>query len=375
MKHITHIITGLGNGGAEMMLFKLLENIDRSKYNIKVISMMDKGIMGDKIEKLGVEVYCLNIKRGLGSFFNFSAINRAVNIIKDADIVQTWMYHADLFGLVTSKIAGVDKVIWGIRRANLDYKQNRKALIIIAKINAFLSRSKRVYRIISCSKKASEVHTRYGYKGDKIITIPNGFNLSMFKEIENSRMILEEELGLNGSDRIVCHVGRWNAMKDYQTLVKCIKLTLERNKDIKFVLCGTDIDESNYELKELIIENDIDLNRIYLLGRRDDIPIIMSASDILVLSSVGEGFPNVIGESMACKTPCVVTDVGDCAFIVDEYGKVVEKQNYVGLSDSILYMINMEKQDLNKLGADCRNRILNNFDIHNIVSMYEDLYK
>lgn len=368
MKKIVHIITGLNNGGAEMMLYKLLCNIDRSKYSIEVISMTDEGVLGSKIRDLGIKVHTLNMKRGVPTF---SSIKKTVNIIKEVDILQTWMYHSDLLGFVAGKIAKIDKIIWGIHHSNLDKDKNKRLVLIIAKINSYLS--KYVYKIVSCSKYATSKHVQLGYCESKFVNIPNGFDLSMYHKQENSKQVLCRELCIDENQRIVCHVARWDKLKDYETLTSALALLKNKLPDTHFVLCGTGIDKSNEELLRMVEAKNI-LENTHLMGRRNDVPLIMSASDILVLSSSGEAFPNVIGEAMACETPCVVTDVGDCKFIVGRYGISVEKENPEKLAEAMEEILILDQENLNTMGRLCRERVIKDFEIKKVVRMYTELY-
>src|SRR5699024_11044651 len=156
--NITHIITGLNMGGAETMLYKLLKYGNRDKYTFKVISMMNEGVYGEKIKGLGIQVISLNMKQGRPSLKGFIKAKKA---IRNTDIIQTWMYHADLFGYLLYKTSKVKKLIWGIRRNNLDTSLNKKSTIYIAKLNSLLS--KRVDTVVSCSLKAKETHLDFGY--------------------------------------------------------------------------------------------------------------------------------------------------------------------------------------------------------------------
>ena len=100
----------------------------------------------------------------------------------------------------------------------------------------------------------------------------------------------------------------------------------------------------------------------------------MSASDVFVLSSIGEGFPNVLGEAMAYETPCVVTDAGDSRYVVGELGKVVNIGDYKALAKEILYMLDLPKNELEDLGKKCREKVINEFELNKVVKMYESLY-
>lgn len=369
MKKIIHIITGLGNGGAEMMLFKLLENTKNNKSKIEVISMMDEGIMGEKIEKLGIKVHTLNMNRGIP---NLSGIKKAKKICENANIIQSWMYHADLFSFIVSLFVKPQKLIWGIRRSNLEKDKNKKSTLLIAKINSFLS-NRVVNKIVSCSKIATEVHSDYGYCKEKIVTIPNGFSLEKYKYFKEAKEKIIDELKINKNNKILTLVGRWNILKDHNNCLEALKILKEKRDDFTMIFCGTGVDPTNKELVRMIKEKKLE-NNVIILGRRKDIPNIMSATDIYISSSSGEGFPNVVGEAMACECPCIVTDVGDSAYIVGDTGIVIPRQNSELLAKGIDKLLNLKEIERKELGKLARQRIMDNFEISKVVSLYEKLY-
>lgn len=365
---VIHIIVGLNVGGAETMLYKLLKYSDRSMFDFEVISLMDKGVYGPKIEELGIPVHTLGIKRGS---INILALKKAKHIVKDADIIQTWMYHADLLGYFIRKYSKGQKLIWGIRHSNLEKKYNKKLLLIIAKLNAFLS--KKVDLVISCSKNASQIHQKFGYNSSKMIIIPNGFELETFQQNQQAKNSVKNELCIPTEQQLMVHIGRWNAQKDYPNLIKAIKLVQLERPDVNFLLCGTDIEEGNKDLTRLISEIGIKKS-IYLLGKRNDIPRILSSADGVISSSLGEGFSNVIGEAMACEIPCVVTDVGDSGYIVDKFGIVVPSRDPVKLAEAILNLSRKSDKEKKELGRKARERIMNEFEIKKIVNKFEEQY-
>ncbi len=356
-------------GGAETMLYKLLKYVNNEKYDVSIISMMDEGVYGEKIRDLGFKVICLNMKQGIPTINSFI---KARKHTKNTDIIQTWMYHADLFGYLLFKFSSAKKLIWGIRRSNLDPNLNKKSTIAIAKINSKLS--KKVDAIVSCSIKAKEVHSEFGYYDRNMIVIPNGFELTEFSKDLQGKLKLSMIVGRGEDIPYILHVGRWNNLKDHKNLLSALyKL---KNKGIKFhaVLVGPNIDEENKDLANLL--NDFSLNNnVSLLGRRNDITTLMSGADIFVSSSIDEGFPNVIGEAMACETPCVATDAGDSAYIVGNTGKIVPTRNSTALATSILEMLDLPKFERNKLGLLARQRVNDQFDIHKVTSQFEELYK
>lgn len=365
---VTHIVAGLNIGGAETMLYKLLKYIDRDKFDISVISMMDDGFYGSKIRDLGFQVVPLNMKQGRPSV---SGLFTAKKHLHDTDIIQTWLYHADLFGYILYKISKVKKLIWGIRRSNLDKDSIKGLTLMIAKINSKLSRN--VDAVVSCSIKAKETHTRLGYFPENLIVIPNGFELNEFNTISYSREKLQEITGVKKNKPIIAHVGRWYYLKDHENFLKALKIVKQKKVDFHAVLVGKDITEDNYEIIDMLKKYDLTSN-VTLLGRRNDIPLLMAGSDIFVSSSSGEGFPNVVGEAMACETPCVVTDVGDSAYIVGDTGSVVPSKNSLALSKGMIELLSLSKEARATLGSLARQRIIDKFDIYKVTNQFEDLY-
>ena len=142
---------------------------------------------------------------------------------------------------------------------------------------------------------------------------------------------------------------------------------------MKLILCGNQLTADNAELVELIQYYGL-VNDVYLLGQRDDIPEIMSALDIFILPSLSEGFPNVVGEAMACKKYCIVTDVGDSAFLVGDTGAVVEPGNPVAIANSIEQYTKLSEVEKSYYGEKARERVLENFDIKKIVLQFDRLY-
>ena len=365
MKRIIHIITGLGSGGAEHMLYKLLKYSDKDKYYHEVISLLDEGIYGKKIEKLGIRVHCLKLnKKNL-----VTSLIKAISISRNFDLIDTWLYHADLFGFIIGKVLLRKKLIWNVRHSNLDKQANKSTTLKIVKMNSIIS------RFVDCitynSNKALENHIKFGYKNKNSVVIPNGFELDKFKFKFESRIKIREELGLKEDQKVIITVGRWDVQKDYYTLMKALSEVKEYNKDFKMIMCGTNLDYSNKELTRLIDEYELKDN-IILLGRREDIPDLLSAADIYVSSSLGESFSNSIGEAMACELPCIVTDVGDSKLIVGDTGQVVSPKDYIDLSKKILKYLLSSKLRVN--GKQARIRIKKNYSISEVSLKFKLLY-
>lgn len=362
---MVHIITGLGSGGAENMLYKLLKYSDRNQYYHEVISLMDAGIYGNKIENLGIMVHCLNLnKKNI-----IRSLIKSKNICKNCDLVDTWLYHADIFGFIVAKILLRKKLIWNIRHSNLDKDANKPRTLRIVKLNSILS--KHVDCITYNSNKALENHLEVGYTDKNSVVIPNGFELDKFKFDLEDRIKTREELGLSEEDKVIITVGRWNIQKDYYTLLKALNELKKQNLKFKMIMVGTDLDSSNEELLDLINKYGLEEYMI-LLGRRNDIPSLLSAADIYISSSLGESFSNAIGEAMACELPCIVTDVGDSRLMVGDTGKVVNSGDYIGISKALLDYLEDNSLCRNKKA---RIRVLENYEIKAVSKIFEENFE
>lgn len=361
MIKIIHVIAGLGSGGAENMLYKLLKYSDKERFHHEVISLIDEGVFGAKFKNEGIKIHSLKIsKRNF-----FASLLKAREICKDFDIVNTWLYHADIFGFIISKILLNKKLIWNIRHSNLDKDVNKKMTLNIIKINSFLSR--KVDCITYNSQKALKTHSFFGYKNKNNIVIPNGFELNKFKYDANKREIIRKELGVNDECKVLITVGRWDVQKDYDTLIKSLNEVKKKHRNFKMIMVGTNLDKNNTELLDLIIKYDLMENMI-LLGRRNNVNELLSAADCYISSSLGESFSNSIGEAMACELHCIVTDVGDSKYIVGETGIVVPAGNYSELAGRIYELL--EKQKIYK-NSHARDRIMNKFNISFVINIFE----
>lgn len=370
---ILYLITGLSTGGAEMMLYKLVSSMDRDKFEMQVVSLTDIGPIGKKIEDLGIPVRPLGMARGIPDprmVFKLTKLLR----LDTPDLIQTWMYHADLVGGLAAKMSGGIPVIWNIRHSNLNPEGNKKTTLWTAKACAILS-SLLPSKIVCCSHASKEVHSRLGYNENKMIVIPNGFDLNAFSPSKDARQAIRKELGLAERTMLVGLVARYDPQKDHKNFFQAAGILHKNYPKVHFLLCGDGVTWDNPILKTWIDEADV-RPVTHLLGRRDDMSSLQAAFDIASSSSsYGEGFPNVIGEAMACGVACVVTDVGDSARIVGDTGLVVLPKDPDALALAWKELVEIGKDKRQKLGHDARLRIRENFSLLSVVKRYEELYK
>ncbi|MGE7941020.1 glycosyltransferase [Lysinibacillus xylanilyticus] len=354
----------MGFGGAETMLYRLLQSVDRDLYEVDVICLTEMGVYGELIQQqLNMNVYICDLRANfLRSFL------KCFKVCKNSDIIQTWMYHSNLLGYLISRVRR-KKLIWGIHHSNLDKKENKWTTILIAKLCARLS--KKVDIIISCGPKVKEIHEEIGYDCHQHKVIVNGINTDLFKPSVKRQYYFEH---FNVENRhILLHVGRWDPLKDYKNLIASLQLLRLERQDFYMFLVGFEIDANNRELLQMIKEAHLE-DVIFLLGGRDDISQLMSAADLFVLSSSGEGLPNVLVEALASGTCCITTDVGDCKYLVREFGETVTAKDANALAQAINKALNYSSKQYAKKAKLGREHVLANFNIKEVIEQYQSLY-
>jgi glycosyltransferase involved in cell wall biosynthesis len=365
------IITGTDVGGAQAMLYNVITRLSPT-FEPHVISMIETGSIGYKLRALDVPVESLNMRPGMPNPVALIHLVRQLRRLKP-DVVHTWMYHADLMGGIAARLAGGSALAWCIRHSNLVPANNRPQTLAVVRANAFLSH--RVPdRILCCSEAARNSHVAFGYAPEKIVVVPNGFDITRFKPDPNARLSVRAELGLPLDTALVGSIGRWEPQKNHAGFFSAAAELHLRRPDVHFLLAGQGVDGGNQTIQRALAANGL-ASVTHLLGQRNDTPRVIAALDVLASSSHGEAFPNVVGEAMASGVPCAVTDVGDSSYIVGDTGRVVHSGDMDGLAHAIDSLLEMSVEASRTLGARARARAAEHFEIGKIVRQYEAFYE
>lgn len=372
---VLHIITGLNQGGAESALFRLVSFNKSDAIKNIVVSMISTGVYGSKLEANGIPVYALDMPRGR---ITLKGVRLLCKILKKTkpDNIQTWMYHADLFGGVIARLNGHKNISWGIVNFNLSPAITGRSTRLTAKLCALVS-GIIPKKIISCSERAVTAHQGIGYDKNKFITIPLGYDLNEFKPYPEKNEDIRKLWGVLANEIVIGCVARWDPQKDHRNLFMAMDNLKITYPQVRCVLVGPGMNSQNRELVEIINAVYKGKSQIILAGLSDNIAAVMSSFDIHVLSSLGEAFPNVVAEAMACGTPCIVTDVGDTALIVGSTGWVVPPANADALSLAIGNAVECitDTVSWNKRKEDCRERIFQNFSMQQMINSYEIVWE
>ncbi len=371
-RKILHIVNNLAYGGAEMMLYKFLLQSNRQNWQPFLICLNQEGGLKQKFEELNIPIEIVGLERGKATLKDLFQLVNLQKKIKP-DLVHGWMYHSDLASTISTFLANPQTpVVWNIPHSLSSIKNEKKSTARVIRLLSILSWCPQ--KIIYNSKTSAKQHEKIGYQESKSLPFPDGFFVDTFVPSTSAYQQLRQELNLPSDAIIIGRIARYHPMKDYSNLLNGAVKLLKNNPQVHFVLVGPNIDNNNAELTKQIQELGIN-NNIHLLGIRADTPMLNVGFDIACTTSAwGEGFPNVVGEAMSCGVPCVVTDVGDSAWLVGDTGLVVPPCDSNALAEAWEKLITNPKlrQDL---GAKARQRIVDNFALAQIVSNYENLYE
>jgi len=365
---VLHIISSLDLGGAESIMYQLIQLSD--PLNSVVVSIRDSGAYGSRLENLGVEVICLNAHGVNSTFFCMAKLWK---IIKgnDYDLIQTWMAHANFLGGLLA--FGLRKpVVWGIHASTLEAKSPLLTRVI-THLNGVLSWV--VPRaIICCAHSARRFHAHMKYSKRKMVVIQNGYDTCAFRPNSQSRLEFRLSIGAKDDDILLGMVARYDPYKDHSNLFESLEFLNSRNISFKCVLVGDYITYNNRSLMADVSRYGLD-RTVFLLGPFDNIPMVMNGIDIHVLSSLSEAFPNVLAEAMACGVPCVSTDVGDVKVILGETGWFCPPRNPKLLADALESAITeLSQPSWEHRSLAARVRICKKFSAQTMRNRYEKIW-
>jgi glycosyltransferase involved in cell wall biosynthesis len=360
-------------GGAERTLARLAEGQKKRGWDVSVASLLLAGPVAGDLEAARIPVTSLGMRRGKPLPAATLKLARLLRRERP-DVVQTWMYHANVAGSVAHALARSRvAIIWNIRASNLDLSAYPWMTGVVVRWGARMSALPDA--VVINSEAGRRHHERLGFHPRRWDVIPNGIDISSFVPDDVARADVRRELGLTPGTPVIGLLARLDPMKDHETFFGAAEILARRHPTLILVLAGEGVDSGSGILQEMARRHGV-AERTRLLGVRSDVGRLLSALDVLVLTSrFGEGFPNVVAEAMACAVPCVVTETGDSAAIVGDTGRVVRVGAPNEVADACSNLLGLDTEARRHLGAQARERITESFGLERCLDRYEALYE
>ena len=339
---ILFLIRSLDTGGAERQTVVLSKGLHQLGHEVAVARLYSVGSLDRELREADIPVIEL-AKTGRWDVLPFFVrLARAARAFSP-DAIYAVLGGPNILTACLRPLLPTARVIWTIRASFLDLGKHDRFAQIGYQLERRLARF--ADAIIANSCAGLEYAVAQGFPRQQITVVPNGIDTDRFVIDDAVRVRLRQEFLVRDTDLLVGLVGRLDPIKDHPTFLHAAAEIARETPEARFVCVGGGDDRYRKELRTLADKLGLE-DRLLWVDARGDMPAVYNALDLLVSSSYGEGFANVIGEAMACGVPCVVTDVGDSARVVGDLGAVVKPRSARELSDGIRSMLRKPASEL-----------------------------
>jgi glycosyltransferase involved in cell wall biosynthesis len=373
---IVHIINSLKKGGAEGNLYRLCK-FQKKKYknkiNIIIITLIDNGYYEYELKKKGIKILSLRINEENKIFDFIKKITKLRKYIKkiNPDIIQSWMYHSNFLSIFIPK-KYYNRIFWNIRHSELNLGISKKMTILLSIICGLFSRFV-PKKIIYCSEKSIKFHENNQYYcKKKTRLIDNGYSDKTYYPSNNLRLNFRKKNKIKKTDIILGYAGRYAKQKNIESLLNAFSKIVKNYENAHLYMVGKEINLQNKELINIMSGLNIK-DKIVLLNEQKNLLEFYNGIDLLVLTSHSESFPNVIAEAMLCSTPVLASNAGCSKKIIDKYGFVLNKNDYLSITKGLKKSINIlenKKKNWKFLKKNVRSQIKKKFSIEKMANSY-----
>ena len=364
MTRVVFLIRSLGAGGAERQLTTLVRAMDKTHFEVTVITFYSGGYFEPALEESNIRLIGLR-KRGRWDVVPF--LWRLIGELRRVhpDVIHSYLVEPNLASVLVKPLVRSPKIVWGVRASNMDVSNYDWFVRMNFRLQALASRFADM--IIFNSNAGRDHHLAYGFPPRRCTVIHGGVDTELFQPNRESGVPIRKEWGIRDDRILIGLVGRLHLAKDHPTFLKAAARLARENPALRFVCVGSGPERYATILRRLTDEHEI-ADRVIWAGERGDMPAVYNALDIVCSSSATEGWPNAIGEAMACGVTCVVTGAGDSAALVGETGIVVPPGDPHALAEGLKRGLKLVQS---RQPPDTRARIAANFSLEQLVSRTE----
>ncbi len=363
---IAFLIRSLENGGAERQLTVLANELAERGHEVSLLVFYPGGVREADVNTDLVRLIPVTKNS------RFDLLGFAWRVVRTVRAIRPQILHGYLSaGNVAASICRLAvpgaKLAWGIRDSDMQFERYGWMTRLTYRVAFRLSRVADV--VIFNSQAGLRYWRSRGWNHPGAFCIPNGIDTNLFEPDPEARERMRKCLGVPDTAPLIGMAGRFDPMKDHENFVRAATRVGYEFPDARFVCAGRVPPDGQARLERIAHAGGLG-ERLLFPGPIQDMRAFYNALDVFCLSSLyGEGFPNVVGEAMACGRPCVVTDAGDAALVVGDQGEVVPPGNSGALAKAICKVLDAGVPDSDGIRA----RVLDNFTVDNLATRTENL--
>jgi glycosyltransferase involved in cell wall biosynthesis len=365
---LLHIITDLDIGGTELSLARLLVNMDARRFRHRVVSLLPAGPVAAMLTDAGIEAGSLDMPPGR---ITISGLARLRRIVRETapDVVNSWLYHADVLSTLALLPSSRIPLVWNLRASHMDMRRYSWVSRATRHLCAWLSG--RPDLIVANSTTGRDYHIEFGYRARAWDVIYNGIETDRFRPDAEARRAVRAELGIPADAPVIGVLARHDAMKGHPVFLDAALRIAEACPAVHFLLAGTGVEPGAPFFAGWLAAHPAMAPRLHLLGRRSDTERLMASLDVYCSPSLGEGFPNAPAEAMSSGVPVVASDAGDSRLIVGETGIVAPVGDAAGLAEGCLALVGEADATRRARREHARARVVERFGLARAVGEYE----
>lgn len=354
------VITGLGMGGAESQVVSLANEFASRDYKVTLAYILEPALVLPRSEQVKV-VWLGGTKSPSGMLKAYANLAKLIKQSKP-DVLHSHMYHANILSRLARLVSKVPRLVC---TAHSNNEGGKKRMLAYRLTDSFADE----FTNVSQGAVESFERVKAAPVGRMLVT-HNGIDTQRFSFNPVARQQLRAELSIQNS-KVLIAIGRFHEAKDYPNLLNAFSILSSSQPDSHLLIVGDG--ELRPKIEQQIKSLDLQA-RVSLLGIRQDVPELLSAADIFVLSSAWEGFGLVVAEAMATERIAIATDSGGVAEVMSGNGFLVAPRDSHALAESMKKAIDIPEDLAGEFGRAARQYIVENFGLNSVVDRWLKIY-
>lgn len=374
MKKVVHVITRLDLGGAQQNTLYCVANHDRSRYRAGLVAGIGGELDGEAVQLADAEITLVNwLRYPISPLSDLAAVFKLKKLLQDrsADVVHTHSSKAGVVGRLAARLAGVPVIVHTVHGWSFNDTQHPLLRRFYIALESWLARKTDCLVTVAAADRDKGLELGIGTPG-KYRVIHSGIDIESYRRPASARELTRKELGFQADDLVVGTIACLKDQKAPLDFVAAARMAAEKDARLRFFIAGDG--PLRPQVEQAIAAAGLE-DKVQLLGWRQDVPELLAAMDIFLLTSLFEGLPRAVLQAMAAGVPVIATGVnGTPEVVIDgETGRLIDPGRPDQAAERVLELAE-SRQLAGRLAENATARLGEQFEIRGMVRDLDDLY-